>query len=260
MSSPRQPGLDQSPDRGFARGIEIAGGFEADDTLRAQRTVEQVLQDLRLRRRLGQLLPCEVALGELIGLEHSAALADGHGTPVKQKLQRPLRRFAARPQVLLVHQHVIVDVADREWALSTQQPQHLAQVFVRDLAEPDTALLPAALHGADIERHSAGRQIGQGVRPVLEHRLVDALRLPQVLAPIGRNARVQDMMVAALDHVDGVDLHVAEVFDGGRCRSGAVAERRALIEPLRAQPDASGARPGEGDRFVGRAGHAWAAV
>ena len=79
------------------------------------------------------------------------------------------------------------------------------------------------------------------MRPVLEHRLVDALRLAQVIALVCGNAGIQNMMVAALDDVDGVDLHVAEVLDGGLRRLRAVAERRARVEPLRAQPDAPGA-------------------
>ena len=194
---------------------------------------------------------------ELVGLQHAGALADGHRAPIEGELQRPLRRLAAGPQMLLVDQHVIVDVADGERALPAQQAHHLAQVLVRHAGEPAAALVPAPLHGADVKAHGAGRQIGQRVRPVLEHRLVDALGLAQVLALIGRNARVEDMMVAALDHVDGVDLHVAEVLDRGRSRSGPIAERRALIEPLRAQPDASGAGWGEWDGFVSRAGHAW---
>src|SRR5262249_30082270 len=93
------------------------------------------------------------------------------------------------------------------------------------------------------------------VRPVLEDALVDALRLAQVVAPVTRNARVEDLVMAALDHVDGVDLHVAEMLHSGARRLGPVAERRAFIKPLRAQPDATGARFGERDGFVGRAGH-----
>ncbi len=48
------------------------------------------------------------------------------------------------------------------------------------------------------------------------------------------------MMVAALDHVDGVDLHVAEMFDRGGHRLRPLAERRRGVEPLGAQPDPAG--------------------
>ena len=79
------------------------------------------------------------------------------------------------------------------------------------------------------------------MRPVFEHGFLDRLRLPQMLALIIRDARVENLMVAALDYVDGVDLHVTEMRHGRRRCLGPAAERRSLIEPLRAQPDAAGA-------------------
>jgi hypothetical protein len=72
------------------------------------------------------------------------------------------------------------------------------------------------------------------MRPVLEHRLVDALCPAQMLALIFRNARIENVMMAAFDHVDGVDLHIAEMLDGGARRLRPVTERRARIELLRA--------------------------
>ena len=59
-------------------------------------------------------------------------------------------------------------------------------------------------------------------------------------APVRRNARVEDLVVAALDHVDRVDLHVSQVLDRGARRRGPRAERRGLVKPLGAQPDPSG--------------------
>ena len=92
------------------------------------------------------------------------------------------------------------------------------------------------------------------MRPVFEHAPVGALGLAQVGAPIGGDAGVEDVMVAALDDVDGVDLHIAEMFDGGGCRLRALAERRRRIEPLGAEPDPPGLGPGQGMRFT-RGGH-----
>ena len=103
----------------------------------------------------------------------------------------------------------------------------------------------ALLHGGEEEPDIPGRHIGQRVRPVFEHGLVDALGLMQVRALVAGDARVEDVVVAALDHVDGVDLHVAQVLHGGARRLGPVAERRWRIEPLGAQPDAPGAGLGE---------------
>ncbi|GGI26269.1 hypothetical protein GCM10010987_38540 [Bradyrhizobium guangdongense] len=61
-------------------------------------------------------------------------------------------------------------------------------------------------------------------------------------------------MMAALDDVDGVDLHIAEM--SGRLRHSlcALPERRARVEPLGAQPDLPGLFRGEWKGF-GRAGH-----
>ena len=76
--------------------------------------------------------------------------------------------------------------------------------------------------------------------PVFEYAFVDGLRLPQIGAAVVRDAGEQDVMVTALDDVDGVDLDIAEMRDriGGRLRS--VAEGRGVVEPLRVQPDAAG--------------------
>ena len=71
------------------------------------------------------------------------------------------------------------------------------------------------------------------MRPILEHRLVDGLRLAQMLALVVGDARVEDVVMAAFDDVDGVDLHIAQVLHRGPRGLGAGAERRALVQPLR---------------------------
>src|SRR5204863_471433 len=73
-------------------------------------------------------------------------------------------------------------------------------------------------------------------------------------ALVSGDARIQDVVVAALDHVDGVDLNVAQVLHGKARRLGPVPEWHGSIEPLGVQPDASGPRLGEG---VGLAGGQW---
>ena len=76
--------------------------------------------------------------------------------------------------------------------------------------------------------------------PVFEHALVDALGLPQIRAAIVGNAAPQNVVVAALDHVDGVDLHIAEMLDRGGGGLRPLAEWRRCVEPLGAQPDPAG--------------------
>ena len=83
--------------------------------------------------------------------------------------------------------------------------------------------------------------------PVFEHGFVDALGLTQIGAPIAGDPGPENMVVAALDDVDGVDLHIAEMFNGGGGRLRALAERRRRVEPLGAEPDPPGLGPGQGN-------------
>ena len=64
--------------------------------------------------------------------------------------------------------------------------------------------------------------------PVFEHALVDALGLAQIGAPVGGDAGPQDVVMGALDDVDGVDLHIAEMLDRGGGRLRPLAERRGV--------------------------------
>ena len=59
------------------------------------------------------------------------------------------------------------------------------------------------------------------------------------------------MVVAAFDHVDGVDLHVAEMFDRCRGRLRSVAERRG-VEALGVEPDAAAFGLGQETGFSSR--------
>ena len=75
----------------------------------------------------------------------------------------------------------------------------------------------------------------------------DALRLVQMLAPIRRDARVKDMVMAALDHVDGINLQIAEVRHccGRGLRAGA--EGFGDVQALGVQPDSARLGGGELD-------------
>ena len=117
-----------------------------------------------------------------------------------------------------------------------------ACVLRLDGSKPSVALAPVLSHRRDEEANILRRHIGQRMRPVFEHALVDALRLAQVRAGIGRDAAIENVMMAALDDVDGVDLHVAEMVHRRRNRLRAGAERLVRIEPLGMQPDVAGPR------------------
>ena len=115
--------------------------------------------------------------------------------------------------MLLFGQNVVLDVADGEGAIAPQQPHHLAGVLRLHGSKPSVALAPVLPHRRDEEAKILRRHIGQRVRPVLEHAFVGALGPAQVGAGIGRDAAIENVVMAALDHIDGVDLHIAEMLD-----------------------------------------------
>src|SRR5947209_16098223 len=72
------PCLDQPPNSRLGRRVEMADRIEAHQTLSAERAVEQIGRYFVAARRLRRLVPAEVALRQLIRLEHTVALADGY--------------------------------------------------------------------------------------------------------------------------------------------------------------------------------------
>ena len=252
------PGFDQPPDRRLARRIEMANRIQADDALRAQGAIEPIGMGFphrgRLRRLVRRHLPAEMPRHQFIGLEHAVAFADGEEALVECQLQRALRRLAAGPRMLLVNQHVVIDVADRQRAVAPDQPHHLAQIRRADRTQPFVAFAPVTLHRRHEKAQVFRRHIRQGVGPVFEHAFVDALGLMQIRAPIAGDSGPEYMVMAALDDVDGVDLHIAQMFHRRGRRSRPLTERRRHVEPLRAQPDVPGFGFGQADGFGG-AGH-----
>src|SRR5271167_3517638 len=79
----------------------------------------------------------------------------------------------------------------------------------------------------------------------------------QMLAPIPRDARVENVVMAALDDVDGVNLQVAQMRH--RCRRGlrAGAEGFVGVQALRMQPDSAGLDGGELDKRILQFGLWW---
>jgi len=104
-----------------------------------------------------------------------------------------------------------------------------------------TSLCPPILTALDLATYSEVARIKVG-------------KYPQRMAAVAGNPIPENMVVAALDDVDGVDLHVTEMLDGCRRRGRSLAERLARVEPLGAQPDLAGLGLGQGDGFIG-AGH-----
>jgi hypothetical protein len=47
------------------------------------------------------------------------------------------------------------------------------------------------------------------------------------------DARIEDVVMAAFDDVDGVDLHIAKMVDGCESRLRTSAERLGFGKPLR---------------------------
>ena len=68
-----------------------------------------------------------------------------------------------------------------------------------------------------------------------------------MLPPVGRNAGVEDVVVAPLDDVDRVDLQVAQVRDRGRRGLGTGAEGLGSVQALGMQPELPRLGGGEAD-------------
>jgi hypothetical protein len=73
--------------------------------------------------------------------------------------------------------------------------------------------------------------------PILEERFVDALSLVEMVAPIRRDAGVKDMVMAALDDVNGVYLQISQISHRRWRGFGPNPERRTGVEALGAEPD-----------------------
>src|SRR4051812_44589621 len=103
LAAPR-PRADQRSHRRLARCVQMTRRVEADQALRAQRAVEQIVENLASRGGLRQLFPTEVPGGQFVGLQHAGPLADYDEAAVEGELQRTLRRLAAAPCVAFVDQ------------------------------------------------------------------------------------------------------------------------------------------------------------
>ena len=68
-----------------------------------------------------------------------------------------------------------------------------------------------------------------------------------MLVPVGRDAGVEDVVVAPLDDVDRVDLQVAQVCDRGRRGLGTGAEGLGSVQALGMQPELPRLGGGEAD-------------
>src|SRR3954462_2632950 len=156
--------------------------------------------------------------------------------------------------MLLLDQHVVFDVADRERTALADQPQHLAQVRGPHLAQPSVALTLVTLHGRNKEAQMLRGHIGQCMGPIFEDALIDALRMAKIRAAIFGNTVPENVVMAALDDIDGVDLHIAKMVDRGGDRLRAIAERNWRVELLSMQPNTPGLSLGQGNRFLS-AGH-----
>jgi len=68
-----------------------------------------------------------------------------------------------------------------------------------------------------------------------------------MLAPVGRDAGVEDVVVAPLDDVDRIDLEVAQVCDRGRRGLWTGSEGLGSVQPLGVQPELARLGGGEAD-------------
>ena len=74
---PPHAAFDEASHRRLAGRVHVADEIEAHDALRAQRTVQQIVQRLALRRRPRRPFPAEMPRRQFIGFENADAFADG---------------------------------------------------------------------------------------------------------------------------------------------------------------------------------------
>src|SRR5215475_751912 len=79
--------FDQLSYRWLALGVLMADGIDADDPLRAQPALEQIVDELALWGRPRPLFPAEMAVHQLVALEHPRARVDGDEPPIEGHLQ-----------------------------------------------------------------------------------------------------------------------------------------------------------------------------
>src|SRR5262249_60912522 len=83
-------GLDQLSYRRLALGVLMTDRIDTDEPLRAQPALEQIVDELALRGRPRPLFPAEMAIHQLVALEHPRARVDGDEPPIEGHLQRTL--------------------------------------------------------------------------------------------------------------------------------------------------------------------------
>ena len=103
------------------------------------------------------------------------------------------------------------------------------------------------LHPRQCKPIVAHRQIGGGVEPVFENATFPNEAI-EVLGFIVRNAIPQCVIVRTGDDGDGVDLHVAELFERAMCGLDATTERLHARKALCIERDAP-------QQVAGRRGH-----
>ena len=193
-----------------------------------------------------------MARGQLIGLQHALAARDGEPAIVEGGLKDLLRGLARRPGMILLDEHVVVDVGNGERAAAADATEELEHVLPCCIRVPAFRFEGVLLHVGDEEAEIGDRNIAQRMGPIFEHGLRLRLGEGEIAAPVGGDAVEQDVVVAALDDVDGVDLHVTEMGDSARHRLRPGAEGRGRVQPLRVDPDARGRGPARFRRVPAR--------
>src|SRR5579863_3894025 len=144
----------------LAAGVEMKGGVEADQSLRAQRSIDEIVQHLPLGGGLWPMAPAEMPLDQLVGLEHAGSFADRQNACKKGELKRAFRGLSAGPSVILFYQDIVVDIANCDGAVLANKVENFAQVLRLDGAKPGPRRAPMTPHLRKKETNVASRCIG----------------------------------------------------------------------------------------------------
>ena len=171
-------------------------------------------------------------LGQFVALLEPLAF-DAHQFAFhEQLLQGELGRLPIPPAAALLPR--ILEVTSEQRPFGADAVTHpSAHCFVAAAARTQFAAGDGAFH-RQREAVVAHRQIAGRVTPVLERTVLAHQTIQRRLGVLG-NAREKRVMVRPRDHGDGIDLHVAQLFEGLQNAGGAGADLAFAGQPLVAE-------------------------
>lgn len=187
------------------------------------------------------------AFGEIEHFLEALTVADHDLAAHPELVQGAFFNFAGGDFRPAIDEGFAFDLAQEERAFLFDTREHAAHGFfqVRRIFTPMNFAFEFLHQGAG-ETVVAHGEVGGGVVPVFEDGAVGVVQLMEHVGVVIGDVGPEDVVVGALDDGDGVDLDVAEVFDGAEGGGFALAERcGAFGKALGAQGNQAGLSVGD---------------